>query len=679
MLSGHRRVSLSLLAAVAIAAGLVTTHPARALDTSGPAPVDRAVVRAAGRTSALVHVTAGASLAGGLDAARSAGLETGTVYDPIEVFVAYGTAEELTTLARHTSIERVEANAPIEVLTSSSHQATRGQELLDGDVTLPDGTTIDGSGVGVAVVDSGVDGTHPDLAGRMGGNVEIVCPAPQFVAHGLAGGFTECRGPKEAVPLEDTDTPSAGGHGTHVAGIVAGTGSASGGTYHGAAPGATLYGVGIGTALQVENGLDGLAWVLENHDRVSPPIKVLNASWGSKYAEYGPKGDTLYSATWKLQDALIAEGVTLVWAAGNDGGNGSAAHTFAQCSNPRPGLICVANYDDAGTGARAGRIDPTSSRGRSDQPQTWPDVAAPGTGIVSTCRATLPVCYGSGAPVLDPPNLYASLTGTSMAAPHVAGIAAQMYQVDPTLTPAEVEDVVEDTAFKLAWGSPYGLHTDTSNPDDSSSFDKGHGLVDAVAAIQSLMGIAPGPDPTPPPTPTPGPGDTRYYFHAATGYSEADSLVNGVTFDQVPPAPGSYAESYDVPGVTGGYPVPLDPHWTGRVDGPFTRLTLDLWVSVPVGQTVGEVHVRPIVFVEGQMHRLPMLIAETGATTGNLLQHVTRTYTTMLDASGAEVPLSIDPQGKDMTIAVDGGRAMYDDVLQVVYDNPEYPSGFSID
>ena len=678
MITGRRRISLSLVTTIALVGGLAVSRPATA--SGGPAPVDVRVLRAAGRTSALVHTAPTATLGAALRAARAAGLENGTRYDRIAVFVAYGTTDEFAALAKDPSIEQVEANAKIELFTSSSHQATRGQALLDGDVTTPAGATIDGSGVGVAVVDSGVDGTHPDLADRMGGNVEIVCTSPQFFVVNTLGGFTECRTPKAVVPMEDTDHPSAGGHGTHVAGIVAGTGEASNGLYHGAAPGATLYGVSVGSGDRVENGLDGLAWVLENHDQVSPPIRVLNGSWGGSYAKYAPEGTSSYLATWKMQEALIAEGVTLVWAAGNNGGDGTTPTTSGHCVNPTPGVICVANYDDGGTGTRGGVIDSSSSRGKTDLPETWPDVSAPGSGIVSTCRLTLPVCNAHAGMVLDPPNLYSSLSGTSMAAPHVAGIVAQMYQVDPTLTPAEVEDVVEDTAYKLQWGSPYGLLPDATNTDDTSSFDKGHGLVDALAAVQSLMGVPPSPDPTPAPTPTPTPtpAGTRYYFHSATGYGEADSLTGGVTFDTTAPGPGTYAETHDVRGVTGGDPIPTDPRWHGAIEGPFTSFTLDFWAKAPVGEIAGSLQFHPRIFVGGTTYRLPALEAELEPNVGTTLAHVTHTYTTMLDAADSEVPLSIDPDGP-VTISIEGGRRMYEDGWYIAYDSVDYPSGFFAD
>ncbi|HEU4480522.1 MAG TPA: S8 family serine peptidase, partial [Actinomycetota bacterium] len=664
----QRRLSFGvILSLVSLLGGLLAPLPARAADAPVTAVVDGAVLNAQGRTSALVHVAKGVSLDEGLRTARELGADTGTTYPSIKVFVAYGSAEKFERLAASGSFEYIEANRKIELFTDSSHKATRGQSVLDGNVTLPDGTTIDGSGVGVAVVDSGIDGTHPDLAGRMGGNVKILCSTPMFVASGALGGFQECLGPKTAVPMDDTDTPSAGGHGTHVAGIVAGDGTASSGTYHGAAPGATLYGVSVGTLVSVENGLDGLAWVLENHDQVAPAIKVVNNSWGSAYRKYQASGDVLYSATWKLQEDLIAAGVTVVFAAGNSSGNGNTPTTSAECINPTPGLVCVANYDDKGTGTREGSISSSSSRGKADQPENWPDVSAPGTTIVSTCKQHLPVCQLGGGMVSSPANSYARMSGTSMAAPHVAGIAAQLYQADPSLTPAEVENVLEDTAHKFAWGSAYGLFPDPFNPDDTSSFEKGHGLVDALAALQQVLGGGtPDPDPTPTPTTEPSPTPTAstpppsgegtsYYFHSPSGTGNADRLAGGSTFDANLPTFDAYSQFYDVPFGTNGAPEAVyDPYWTGPVESAFSSITLDFWAKTPVGDALGEVNYVPTVWVGATPYELPPLTQAIDPQIGDVPTRITKTYTTMLDASGNEVPLAIDPNGSPVTITLAG-------------------------
>ncbi len=431
---------------------------------------------AASEASVLVHSAPG-EWHQALDGARALGLHVGTTYPMINVFVAGGPRQAFAELATNDAVRYLEANSRLHYATDTSHEATRGARVLKGAVKIG-GRRIDGRGIGVAIVDSGVDGTHPDLADRMGGNVRIVCTRPGF----LIGTVTECGGPKEAVELDDTDSAALGGHGTHVAGIVAGTGVASNGRYHGAAPGATLYGIGVGTVLLIENALDGLRWVLDNHDRVAPRIRVVNNSWGSGYDPEN-RGDPETRALTKMIDLLVAEGITVVFSAGNAGGDGSEVRTSLECATPTPGVVCVANYDDMDLGERGGSISQTSSRGVPHDPSTWPDVSAPGSTITSTCRPTLPVCnfFGGGERAGE---FYATLSGTSMAAPHVAGIVAQLLQVRRSLTPGEIEDVLEDTAYEFEWGAPY--RRDPANPDGASSFEKGHGLVDVLAAVRSL-------------------------------------------------------------------------------------------------------------------------------------------------------------------------------------------------
>lgn len=390
--------------------------------------------------AALVHVAAEADLDAVADAAAAEGLTVTSRYHAIDVFHATGTAAQLAALADDAAVTRLEYDAPVSLFTNTSHTATRGKELLDGEVTVG-GVIVDGAGVGVAVVDTGVAGLHPDLTSRLGANVKV-----------LPGGV--------AIPLPDTDTTSLGGHGTHVAGIVAGDGTASNGRFHGAATGATIHGVSAGTLVSLHSALDGLNWVLRNHDRVSPAIRVVNNSWGSAAADHNPN-----NAIARMVGALIDQGIVVVFAAGNDGGDGSTQRTSQQCVDPTPGVICVAAYDDLNSGTRDGRTASFSSRGAAGSPHTYPDLAAPGASITAACQPTMPICLlGLSGP--DPIN-YATLSGTSMAAPHIAGIAAQMLQVNPALTPAEVESILVSTA------TSYG----------DQPWAEGAGLVDAVAAV----------------------------------------------------------------------------------------------------------------------------------------------------------------------------------------------------
>ena len=551
-----------IFAALSLVASVVSIAPTATAGTT--APIEPSILRADGLTSAFIHAHPG-RMGEAMAAAESNGIDIAQRYETIDVFVAIGTSERFRSIATSPAVEWIEANRPIYVTTDSSHAATRSEDLYKGEV---DGTVYDGSGVGVAVIDTGVDGTIPALQPALGRgtNLKILCPIPGAVVRLATVSTSACPVDTVTVPMEDTDTIALGGHGTHVAGIIAGaetsvTPTAGGNafTVHGAAPGAALYSLGAGAALSVDNAMDGLEWVLDNHDLVSPAIKVVNNSWGTGYEDYadpdeGPEfffedGYRLHRALWKLQDALVAEGVTLVFAAGNSGGGlGAAPATTAECINPTPGVICVANYNDLGTGSRSGVIDGTSSRGQRARPSTWPDISAPGTGIVSTCRVTLPVC-DTGTPINDE---YFAMSGTSMAAPHVAGIVAQMLQADPTLSPAQIEEVLEDTAHKFRWGTPYGRYPDATNPDDESSFEKGHGLVDARAAVERA---------STPPEPAPGPDPIVYM---ATG----DILGQAVTsfFEPTVASQSSVTRrafeatcSADVPPVDGFvFPVPED-------------------------------------------------------------------------------------------------------------------------
>ncbi len=352
---------------------------------------------------------------------------------------------------------------------------------------------IDGRGVSIAIVDSGIDGTHPMFQTGTGSkvvrNLKLLC-------HYLPA----CEGYGPGEPIEevwldmtglgnDTDTPSLGGHGTHVAGTAAGVDvtTADGSELHGAAPGAHLIGLSIANAISIYGGAAGLNWVLAHHAEPCgagvdpaecPPIRVVNNSWGPLGGgEYNP--DSVIS---RLQELLVAEGVVVVWANGNDGGTGTDNRSNPPAQAPHGGVLGVANYSDGDTGTREGGLHATSSRGHEPRPTTYPDISAPGTNITSACRPQLAICNS-----LDADQDYGTISGTSMAAPHIAGIVAQLLQVRPELTPAEVEYVLEVTAHKFASGGPYVA--DPRNPDSTASFAAGHGLVDVVAAVAHVLDV----------------------------------------------------------------------------------------------------------------------------------------------------------------------------------------------
>jgi serine protease AprX len=158
--------------------------------------------------------------------------------------------------------------------------------------------------------------------------------------------------------------------------------------------------------------------------------------------------------------------------------------------DPTGGILSVASYYDQDTGTRDGVVSDYSSRGAGNDPSTWPDLSAPGEEITSACRLYLPIC-ATGLDPRDGPGAldlgtFNTISGTSMAAPHIAGIVAQLFQADPSATPAEIEAALKSTSYRYTDGAAYqpvgGYRT---------SYDKGTGLVDVVAAAQALTAPEP--------------------------------------------------------------------------------------------------------------------------------------------------------------------------------------------
>ena len=371
----RKPVRLSLGLSLAAALGATLALPGTPASAASTAPLQPYLaeqlsdLRLLESATVLVH---GESLQAAKDAVEASGMKVSTSFDKIGVVVARGTKAQITDVRRQPGVTYVEGNQPIEFSQYTSNKATRGQEALST-LTGADGSRLDGSGVSVGVIDSGVDPNHPYFAESDGSsavvaNKKVACDPFEVACQVVDAG-----------PL-DTDTLAAGGHGTHVNGIVAGREVTAGGQpLHGAAPGANLVSLSTGAVLFIIGADAALNWVLENHaapcgEGVSaaecPPIKVTNNS-------YGPSGGGSFdpnSATVKLQRALADEGVVTVWAAGNDGGNGSEALTNPPGQDPTPGIVSVASYNDLETGTRDGELSDFSSRGEAGKASTYPDI-----------------------------------------------------------------------------------------------------------------------------------------------------------------------------------------------------------------------------------------------------------------------------------------------------------------
>jgi serine protease AprX len=344
---------------------------------------------------------------------------------------------------------------------------------IHADGVWADGYT--GAGIGIAVVDAGVDGTHPDLCAAVqfcnGTDVKMVQNVKVLGRQSVAD---------PVVYLENQiSTDSSSGHGTHVAGIAAGFGTASQtpGRYRGVAHGARLIGLGAGEVAEVDTVLGAWDWILANKDNPAYNIKVVNNSWGpGAGAQYDPD-EPVQRGIAALHDA----GLVVVFGAGNDGPKTGTINIFS--ANPKA--------ISAAASSKAGHIALFSSRGVPGHSLLRPTVTTPGQFIASVKARTGFYAWvadltgpDSGDLILPPDDVhYAYASGTSMSAPHVAGVAALMQQAAITnlgryLTPAEVKNALQNTAVSNE-GAPSGL-------PNYQGYTMGAGLVDALAAVRSV-------------------------------------------------------------------------------------------------------------------------------------------------------------------------------------------------
>ncbi|AVH57406.1 MULTISPECIES: S8 family peptidase [Streptomyces] len=281
----------------------------------------------------------------------------------------------------------------------------------------------DGEGVTVAVLDTGVDATHPDLKDRIDAEKNF---------------------------SGSPDTVDRVGHGTHVASTVAGSGARSGGKYKGVAPGARILSgkvlddSGSGSASDI---IAGMQWA------VAEGAKVVNLSLGGQDT---PETDPIEQA---LNELSASSGTLFVVAAGN---SGPAAATIGT-----PGSAAAALT--VGAVDREDAIAEFSSRGPAADGSLKPDLTAPGAGIVAAQAAE----GVEGDPADDG---YVSMSGTSMATPHVAGAAAILAQQHPDWTGERIKAALTGSAVATP---------------DLSTFAQGTGRTDIARAMRQQVTSSP--------------------------------------------------------------------------------------------------------------------------------------------------------------------------------------------
>ena len=313
-------------------------------------------------------------------------------------------------------------------------------------------TEWDGDGTAIVDLDTGVDAGHPDFDYLEPWTGEKVIYSAKW-----NGVWTETR---------NSDTSS--GHGTHVGGTIAGNGDASSGRRAGVAKGGQLVALGTGDGASIFAAEQGLEWTYEHSIPSQNPyhIRVVSNSWGTD-GDYDPNG-----AIATITDMLTFDnGVAVIFAASNSGGSGGGG----ECSGDlrtnvyanTPSAISVAALTHDGT-----QVTSFSSRGCMTQQHTWPDVGAPGRDI----WATAPRGTAIDASTRTQGDLYyMAISGTSMATPHVGGMAGVILDIAPSLGVADYHREDHDEGDSLVGGdgtASYGQFDDW----DTANYSRVHEL-----------------------------------------------------------------------------------------------------------------------------------------------------------------------------------------------------------
>jgi serine protease AprX len=306
-----------------------------------------------------------------------------------------------------------------------------------------DQLNLDGQGVTVAVVDSGMADRHPDF---MTGTTSRVITSTSF---GNQDGTFDLYG-----------------HGTHVAGILGGSGAASGGKYRGVASGVNLLNLRVSDkdGMTYESSvIDSLQWVYNNRDVYN--IRVVNLSLNSSVAQsyHTSPLDAAIEILW-------FNGITVVVSAGNNG-NGEGPVTLYPPAND-PFVITVGATEDKGTGnLEDDNLAVFSAYGITDDGFSKPDLVAPGRNLIAPLSDKASTVY-TGHPFHRVGDYYFRMSGTSMSAPVVSGAVALLLQAEPNLTPDQIK---------------YRLMA-TANPDwpGYNASQSGSGYLDVVSVLYNI-------------------------------------------------------------------------------------------------------------------------------------------------------------------------------------------------
>ena len=492
-------------------------------------------------------------------------------------------------------LDSVIATAPIQSITSSE-----GIRSLTGVVMIEDlglaephmaeaipnmGVDLvwndfgfDGTGSVVAVLDTGVRGDHEGLNDMDDEPFTTGCEQPSPDPLDPNPIFVDCD-PKiiafyDAVFMDAEQDPTSsydsGTHGTHVAGIAAGTGGgqadpSTGQRHVGAAPGAFLINILACCDGDIEDVIQGAQWAIENKDKYG--IDILTSSLGEQQLEVHFDNDG--SSAWSRQmDAVVEAGIITTLSAGNEFGGA----TFAGCNTiDSPGdaqlPVTVASLDkDLGLAIY-------SSRGYTSDGRVKPDVATIGSNIMAPDAATS--------------DGYTSKSGTSMATPLMAGIAALMVEANPDITPAEFKDIISAHSIErdLQLLDDPGFN-DCSLLETRPDNEFGYGQADPIAFVEAAGSIDRTLNVSMNLETLQEIGNQSYVSGTASGVAPGMGIV------EVRVGGGDWKGAADIKGDWSEWRVKLDPHLESGNSTIYARLVVS-------EDSISPVDARRVILVDG--------------------------------------------------------------------------------
>jgi serine protease AprX len=334
-------------------------------------------------------------------------------YSLISAIAAEIPANKIEKIASLPEVEKIYLDQKVFAALNESREIINAEEAWD--------LGYDGSGIKVAVIDTGIDKKHPDLFGK-------VIAEKDF--------------------SDDRTTEDLYGHGTHCAGIIAGSGSASGGKYAGVAPGASLINAKVLNRYGYGYTSDVIAGIEWSVDEGADVISMSLGGWAWPLDGRDPCSEAV--------NAAVDEGVVVAVSAGNSGPYGMMVGS--------PGLAEKAITVGATT--KKDSIVYFSSRGPTWDNRIKPEVSAPGVEITSA-RSTTSHLPGE--------KYTTEMSGTSMSAPHVAGLAVILCQERPDAEPDEIKAIIIETAKDLGYDANV----------------QGSGRIDVLKAVTTDLTVIP--------------------------------------------------------------------------------------------------------------------------------------------------------------------------------------------